>query len=64
VWAGVEECDAGAMLGGECTPICRINICGDGVRRRLPVELEEECDDGNTAGGDGCSPQCTVETDE
>lgn len=30
--------------------------CGDGVRQD-----EEECDDGNHAGGDGCSPYCTRE---
>ncbi|MDI7269018.1 MAG: hypothetical protein QME96_13600, partial [Myxococcota bacterium] len=27
----------------------------------LPIPRSEECDDGNTAGGDGCSPACTVE---
>lgn len=31
-------------------------ICGDGM-----VDLEEECDDGNTAGGDCCGPTCRVE---
>ena len=31
-------------------------VCGDGV-----VVPPEECDDGNTAGGDGCSAFCTVE---
>ena len=31
--------------------------CGDGV-----VELDEECDDGNTYGGDGCAANCTLET--
>jgi cysteine-rich repeat protein len=31
--------------------------CGDGVAG-LPAE---ECDDGNGAAGDGCSPTCTVE---
>jgi len=30
--------------------------CGDGVRQD-----DEECDDGNRAGGDGCSPFCTKE---
>src|SRR5690606_5024815 len=33
--------------------------CGDGIVRRL----EEECDDGNTVGGDGCSSVCTIEAD-
>lgn len=31
-------------------------VCGDGV-----VEDAEQCDDGNTANGDGCSAACTVE---
>lgn len=30
--------------------------CGDGV-----IESGEDCDDGNTKGGDGCSATCTVE---
>jgi cysteine-rich repeat protein len=30
--------------------------CGDGVR-----QAEEDCDDGNRAGGDGCSPYCVKE---
>jgi cysteine-rich repeat protein len=31
-------------------------ICGNGV-----LESGEECDDGNTVAGDGCSPSCVVE---
>jgi len=31
-------------------------VCGDGV-----VELIEECDDGGTSGGDGCSATCELE---
>ena len=31
--------------------------CGNGI-----VEGEEQCDDGNLAGGDGCSPVCRVAT--
>ncbi len=30
--------------------------CGNGV-----VEGDEECDDGNTVGGDGCSAYCVCE---
>jgi len=30
--------------------------CGDGARQD-----EEDCDDGNRTGGDGCSPYCTKE---
>ena len=32
--------------------------CGDGVRGR-----DEDCDDGNSRNGDGCSSDCTVEKD-
>ncbi len=32
-------------------------FCGNGV-----AELPEQCDDGNTTAGDGCSPECTLET--
>lgn len=32
------------------------NTCGDGVR----VSLVEECDDGNTISGDGCSSGCII----
>jgi cysteine-rich repeat protein len=30
-----------------------LEYCGDGLR-----DPGEECDDGNTAGGDGCSADC------
>jgi cysteine-rich repeat protein len=33
-------------------------VCGDGVRVG-----NEACDDGNTALGDGCTTECTVEPD-
>lgn len=32
-------------------------VCGNGV-----VEGTEECDDNNTVGGDGCRPNCTIDT--
>jgi len=31
-------------------------MCGNGIR-----ESEEQCDDGNTWPGDGCSPDCRIE---
>lgn len=34
----------------------RIARCGDGI-----VNGDETCDDGNTSGGDCCSPTCTLE---
>src|SRR3989344_4127509 len=33
--------------------------CGDGT-----LDAGEQCDDGNTTNGDGCSAQCTIEQDE
>lgn len=33
------------------------NICGNGI-----LEMGEQCDDGSTLGGDGCSADCTVES--
>ncbi len=33
-----------------------VPVCGNGI-----VQPGELCDDGNTAGGDGCSATCTVE---
>jgi len=36
----------------ECLP-----ICGDGTN----VEPFEQCDDGNTFNGDGCSSLCEIE---
>jgi cysteine-rich repeat protein len=35
-----------------CTPI----VCGNGV-----IQPGEQCDDGDTSGGDGCSAACTIE---
>jgi cysteine-rich repeat protein len=37
---------------------CASGFCGDGV---VDSDLGEECDDGNTVPGDGCSPACTLE---
>ncbi len=31
-------------------------FCGDGI-----INGDEECDDGDTEPGDGCSPECTIE---
>lgn len=48
-----------------CSPAntCGAAVCGDGtVSRGLnPDSPVERCDDGNTAGGDGCSLTCTIE---
>lgn len=42
---------------GEYFPICTASMCGNGV-----VQSGEQCDDGNTASGDGCSSTCQSES--
>jgi uncharacterized protein (TIGR03382 family) len=54
---GAEECDDGeesATCDADCTSVA----CGDDVTN---ATAGEECDDGNTEDGDGCSAACTVE---
>ena len=60
-----RACPSGSVLlgfsaDGNCT--CSNNavcgICGDGV-----LTAGEACDDGNTAGADGCTSACTVQVD-
>jgi cysteine-rich repeat protein len=51
-----------------CGPLST-NACGNGIRERVNTGtlnfpgpfIEEACDDGNTANGDGCSSTCTLE---
>ena len=62
-----EACDFGAgnNIGGyafstaarQCSPDCESfgPYCGDGI---LQVRFGEQCDDGNNAAGDLCSPTC------
>jgi cysteine-rich repeat protein len=52
-----EECDD----GGEsitCDDDCTFAVCGDEV---LNTTSGEQCDDGNTIDGDGCSASCLTE---
>jgi cysteine-rich repeat protein len=54
-----EQCDDGDNDGGygECAAGCRLGPrCGDGT-----VNGPEQCDDGNSQVGDGCSPTCLRE---
>jgi cysteine-rich repeat protein len=46
------DCGSSVCTGG----LCQLAKCGDGVKLG-----GEACDDGNTAGGDGCSATCTLE---
>ncbi len=52
----VDRGSAGPASLPEWTLISLSTRCGDGVRQD-----EEDCDDGNRAGGDGCSPYCFKE---
>ena len=75
---GHVQCDDGNTVSGDgCSNDCQIErgwrcsggshtspdvcteICGDG---RDFHSFPNECDDGNTKAGDGCSATCTVET--
>ena len=48
--------DGGGGGGGGDADAAPSTTCGNGV-----VEAGEECDDGNTAGSDGCSATCEIE---
>ena len=57
-----EKCDEGvaknsdapaAGLGHLCRTNCKMRGCGDGIK-----DVDEDCDDGNTTDGDGCSDIC------
>ncbi|PJC45017.1 hypothetical protein CO038_00645 [Candidatus Pacearchaeota archaeon CG_4_9_14_0_2_um_filter_39_13] len=47
-----QECSSGNCVGGQCVA----NLCGNGV-----IEQGEQCDDGGTSNGDGCSSTCQIE---
>jgi cysteine-rich repeat protein len=53
-----EPCDDGDMDEETCTKQCTLARCGDGVQQ---ITKGEECDDGGTADGDRCSPDCKVQ---
>lgn len=71
-----EACDGGDLRGFSCSYFgasgslgcnvsctdfvysgCVYPFCGDGI-----VNGSEQCDDGNTSNGDGCSSSCSTET--
>jgi cysteine-rich repeat protein len=49
-----EVCDT-AGISATCNADCTASMCGDG---KLNTLAGEECDDGNTATGDACGPDC------
>lgn len=68
---GSEECDNGDANHnriGNCTRMCTLPRCGDGIIHRCDTNcnncgacVDEFCDDGNTIDGDGCSSLCRYE---
>lgn len=52
-----EDCDDGGITA-TCDGDCTFPACGDGFANPL---VNEQCDDGNTADGDGCSGLCETE---
>ena len=50
---GLDTCDTGLCGANACSAV---PVCGDGQ-----VGYNEECDDGNTVNGDGCSAICEIE---
>ncbi len=74
---GSEQCDdMNNVTGDGCSPFCRLEpvcaagggacatACGDGLivdDDKLPGPNQQECDDGNTISGDGCSKDCKIE---
>lgn len=68
---GTYSCSYGACVDGQRTvtcgdlcsstttqEACTIGVCGDGT---VNTGSGEECDDGNTVSGDGCSSSCQLE---
>lgn len=45
-----------SLAGSGFTHVCTSTACGNGI-----LEPGEQCDDGNTTGGDNCSPTCQIE---
>ena len=52
-----EACDD-AGDSATCNGNCTTSVCGDGY---LNTTAGEQCDDGNTGAGDGCSATCQTE---
>jgi len=54
---GTEQCDDSGE-SATCNANCTMSLCGDGTRN---ATAGEQCDDGNTTAGDGCSATCQTE---
>ena len=61
--ANLADTSCAPRDGDGCSAVCEPeagfdNVCGDGI---IFPDDGEECDDGNTVSGDGCSDQCLEE---
>ncbi|MEI8254254.1 MAG: DVUA0089 family protein [Deltaproteobacteria bacterium] len=56
-YVSIRAYSATAVIAQYNARVTAIATCGNGAR-----EGTETCDDGNTAGGDGCATNCTTET--
>jgi cysteine-rich repeat protein len=54
-----EACDR-ALTPASCNLDCTLSRCGDGKLNTFAVP-PEQCDDGNSQSGDGCSSVCRLE---
>ncbi len=54
---GIEACDTVVNTAG-CDSDCTVPMCNDTI---VNAPAGEQCEDGNTAPGDGCSPTCRLE---
>jgi cysteine-rich repeat protein len=65
VFSSTEVCDTNGN-SATCDFNCSLPLCGDGVTNTAFTPpggaAPENCDDGNTTDGDGCSSKCRIES--
>ena len=57
VFFNIPDATTGGEVAQTCAKTAAGSCCGNGT-----LDPGEGCDDGNTVGGDGCSPQCIIES--
>ncbi len=50
-----EQCDEGEIGSKNCTNLCTVSACGDGI---INLVADEKCDDNNLEDEDNCSNDC------